>query len=188
MGIKLTPRTTTVILFQGDDIEPAMELLREVQSSASVSTPLRMGDSLSSIEGPVRDYDTFIEGASDRAVHLRLTALPRKAYRALLSEHPVRQVPAEDGSLQPEPIDAEYGFNFETFGDALIGACVDLEQFDSEAERDEFIESLSDGDYSKVYSAALGLNRSLGPDPKLRLSTHLDLTSGETSEPPARLG
>lgn len=187
MSTTLNRRTTTVILFQGDDLDPIADRLVAVQRAAATSSPRRLSE-----EDPtsvsVHDYDAFMDKAVERAVKINLVALPRKAYRDLLAEHPVRLVPGEDGKQVPHEDDAPYGFNSETFGDSLVPACIADGQFDSDAERDAFVDDLSDGDFSKLYSAAIDLNRSLGPNPKARLSSHLEPTSEETSASPERLG
>lgn len=189
-SIVLKKRETTVILFQGDDLDPITERLDAVKRNAQINTPRRLGDADPLVES-MGDYDTFMEGAVERAVKLKLVALGKTKYREMLSEHPPRMVPdpdpdAEDGAEVVHEDDGD-GFNRATLGDDLIPACIAEGQFDTDAEAAEFIEDLSDGDYSKVFSAALRLNSSLGPDPKARLSSHLEPISNETSPSPERL-
>jgi hypothetical protein len=52
----------------------------------------------------------------------------------------------------------------------------------------ESVDAMSDGDFSRLYSAVVKLNTGRGPDPKASISELLPRTSRETSESPERLG
>jgi hypothetical protein len=181
----LTARTSVVPLFQGDDLDPLSDLLAAVEQAA-IKAPRRLGDD-TSVQEATRAYDDFVEEALTRAVKVTIGALPRKQWRDLVIANP----PREDNEG-----DQARGFNRETMGDAVVyyvdamkGARTVVKV---DPEPDEgiaaFLDSLSDGDFSKLYSAAVQLNEGAGPDPKVRLSSRLAQTSDETSESPARLG
>jgi hypothetical protein len=109
----------------------------------------------------------------------------------LLAEHPARKVieKAEDGTeREVTHPDDEIGWNAETLPEPLVKASLCPDQFESIEKRDAWLDGLSDPEFSRLYSAAVGLNISGGPDPKARLSSLLDLTSTETSKSPERLG
>lgn len=186
MTLELKRRTTTVLLFQGDDLDPISESARDAERAVKTAPPSRLGDAEGPAHESLKAFDDLMDEATDRALKVRLTALPRKAYRDLLHKHPVRMVQSEDGERVNDE-DAGWGFNRETFGDDIVPACVDADQFASAEQRDEFLDALSDGDFTKLYSAAVTLNQSQGPDPKVRLSSHLAPTSDETSTSPERL-
>lgn len=187
MSLTLKPNSTVVTLLQGDDLDRVAELLAAVTQAASLTSPSRIGDA-DPTQDAIRAYDAFMDEASERAVKVELVALPRKRYREMVAAHPARMVPGPDGAEVVHEDDADAGFNTDTLGDDLVPLSFAPGQFGTDFERDEFVDALSDGQFSVLYSAALGLNRGFGPNPKARLSTHLAQTSGETSEPPERLG
>ncbi len=186
MSLEIKRRTTTVLLFQGDDLDPIRDHADAVEKAVRSSGPARMGDELDPvISGTTQAFDEFLEAASERAVKVTLTAVGRRQYRDLLNAHPPRIQTNEDGANVAHPDDAGIGFNRQTFGDDLVPACmVDQGAPDEVA---AFLDELSDGDFSKLYSAAVTLNQSAGPDPKTRLSSLVAPTSDETSDSPARL-
>lgn len=171
----LKPRTTTVVLFQGDDLDPLNERLSAVVQAAPSAR--RIGDS-DALADAQRAYDEFADEALDRAARITLQAMGHRKWRDLLLANPPREGDEDDEAA---------GFNVEEFGYTVVPASIAPGQFDSDRERDDFLDSLSDGDFSKLYSAAMGLNQNMGPDPKARLSSPPAQTSGETSESPARL-
>jgi hypothetical protein len=185
-------RRTTVVLFQGDDYDLIEEKLAAAQTAArSSGRAARLGDDEddlvpAEVKTRAAEYDAAVAEAVERGQTVLVEALPRKTFRGLVVEHP----PREDNDQ-----DANWGFNYETLCDALVPASLPLvdretaeAQFGSEAERQEFLESLSDGDFSRIYSAAIKVNQGGVPDPKASLSSRLGLISGGSSEQPARLG
>lgn len=185
MSVTITPRTTVVTLLQGDDFDPIVENAEAVDKAARSVAPMRLGDTTDEVSEATESFNEFMETANDRALKVRLTALGRKAYRSLLNEHPVRMVDSEDGPVTHKD-DANWGFNRETFGDALVPLCMG-DEFGTLEEREAFLDSLADADFSKLYFAAINLNQGPGPDPKARLSSPRAPTSDETSSSPARL-
>jgi len=192
--IEPTPaRHETVILWHGDDYQPLADLLKDVETAATTAVmdgPARLGDDPGTKSASAA-YDAFREEALERATRVEMRALGRKAWRSLLGEHSPRKISekAEDGTehevMHP---DDQIGWNAETLPEPLVKACLVPDQFESAETRDEWLDGLSDPEFSRLYSAAVGLNISGGPDPKARLSSLLDLTSTETSKSPERLG
>lgn len=173
----LKPRTTTVVLFEGDDYDALSRSLEDFASKAKQAVA-RIGDADEAVEAQ-EAYNALADEAEARARAITLQALPRKAYRALVGDNPPRE--GDDGDL-------ELGFNRDTMGDDLVPASIMGGQFPSVADRDEFLDALADGDFEKLYVAAIGLNTSLGPDPKARLSSLRSPKSDETSSSPERAG
>lgn len=171
MSITIKPRTTEVVLFQGDDLDPIETLRAKVEEAALVSdgTSRRLNDD--PVLSAAQEYDAFVDAAIERAVKVTLQALGRKQYRGLVEKHPPR--PENEG-------DKEWGFNSDTFGDDLVPACIADGQFESARDMDAFLDDLSDGDWSRLVSAALMLNQGSGPDPKARLSSRVAQTSDAT--------
>lgn len=186
--MKLTRASQEVVLYQGDDLARIQEFVQRLRrAGASLST--RMDDDEDAVETIRAEYDAFIPGAVERGATVRVEALPGRKYRALVAEHPPRQpVRDEDGKVtQAWPEDYERGFNVETMADPLVVACTPADQFGSIGDRDAFLDDLSDGNFSRLYSAAVHVNEESGPDPKARLSSQPAQTSGETSESPERM-
>lgn len=167
----IKPRTEEVVLFQGDDLERLEELLGKVSSAVSQTGVRLLGE-----DDPTQDaakvYDDFVTEATERAVKVRIKALPRKVFRDLVAKHP----PRDDNDA-----DKGFGFNYETLADDLVAPCVDGPVFSSESEREAFLDSLSDAHFSKLYSAALKMNRGDVDVPK-DLSSQLARISGATSK------
>lgn len=208
MSLTIKPNTTTVTLLQGDDLDPINSHAEEAQRIAATAAPSRLNDDVpEAVAKSLKAYDEFMDEVEERAVKVKMTALPRKAYRALLNAHPPRTVETPNGPT-PHDEDEGWGFNRETFGDAVAPPCVELGllnldddlaaanaiaaqiiegTYKPSDEVSAFLDSLSDGWFAKIYSAAVSLNQSAGPNPKVRLSSHIDPTSDETSQSPVRL-
>jgi hypothetical protein len=104
---------------------------------------------------------------SSGVVRIVLGALPRGggrgAFRRLLTEHPPR-----DG----DELDAQLGYNADTFGDALIQKCIvetralapDGTSGDPVPnEWDKWADEMSDGQWEEVFTACLALNKDGNP-------------------------
>ena len=104
------------------------------------------------------ELDAEREKVKAGAVRITLQGLPRGEYRRVLAAHPPR-----DG----EPHDKEVGYNIDTFGDALIQACItattDLGGQPVPNEWDAWADQMTDGQWEEVFSAALNLNRQGNP-------------------------
>lgn len=179
----LSPRTTEVVLFQGDDYDEFAERLAAVDRAARTGAVRRLMDA-APVDVAAGDYDEFLAAAVDRAVKVTLRAMSPKKWRELVSAHPMREDDPRD----------RLGFNIETLGDALVPASLvkavcgeDSEDFGSDAAREEFLESLTAGQWDQLYGAALALNTDAGPDPKARLSSTHVPTGDATSTSPSRL-
>jgi hypothetical protein len=90
----------------------------------------------------------------------RLRALPKRDFRALVSDHPPRRVTNEAGDEEFHQQDRFLGVNFETFFDALIRASV----VDPELDDADWVvllqEKLTDKQYDKLADGSWTLNRS----------------------------
>lgn len=99
-------------------------------------------------------------------VRITLRSLPRRAkdgsrrsmYRRLMLEHP----PRDD-----EPYDQGVGYNVDTFGEALIQACIlKTENLDGEPvdnEWDRWADDMSDGQWEEFFRAAKALQEEGNP-------------------------
>ena len=118
------------------------------------------GDSLAGPGGQARDLEERLaalrEEMTGSTLTVTLRALPTAKYRALMDEHPPRVV--DD---QVDRRDRVFGFNIDTFFDALARACVvapDLDDEDWEALTGED-GKLTDAQYGVLTDTAWKLNR-----------------------------
>ena len=164
----LKPRTASVVIYQGDDMERLSELRRAAEIArrnfeAAKEQPRRIGDDVG--EEDLREkqaaYDEFVDEAADRAVVVEVTALKRATFRSLMSDHPPREKNEDDEG---------YGVNLDTFPEPFLRESVTkVEVGDgvlSPGETNDLIDSLSEGDYERVFTVAYYLNRAPGADPR----------------------
>lgn len=171
-----------VVLYQGDDLARVQDFVERMKRAAVASAdPQRLGDDVEGLASIAAEYDEFIVGAVERGVTVRVEALPGRKYRAMMAEHPPRKPLRDDDGAVVEswPDDEANGFNVETISDPLVKACAD--------EREDFIDDLSDGNFSRLFEAAVRVNETAGPDPKARLSSAFGQISSEHSTSPERM-
>lgn len=173
MSTSVTPRTAEVVIYQGDDLARIADLRRAVEQSATNDgAPARVGDSApSAAQAAADEYDAFVADAAERAVVVKLRQLPRKEWRALRANHPARKDEENDEAL---------GFNLDTIGDELVPAAIVEPEFPSIADRDAFLDSLSDADFERLTLTAHALNAQPVADPfGLSLRSVVDRMSAE---------
>lgn len=180
MSDLIPQRTDEVVLYLDNDQHEIDRLRQAVETAATSSaTPLRLGDD-DEVLTAATAYDEFVAAAAERGVKVTFKSIGRR-WRAIVADHPPREKNADD---------EEWGWNVLTFGDAVVPLCIvsiggqTLDVAGVEAA----VDSMSDGDFSRVYWAVVRLNTGRGPDPKASISERLRKTSPETSESPARLG
>lgn len=188
----LKPRTTSVVIYQGDDLDRLAELRRAAEQAkrivaeAKKSGTARMGDEED--DQPAKDaYDTFVEEAAERALIVQLRSIGRTRFRKLLAAHPPRMVEA-DGKQVAHEDDTGYEVNTETFPDALLRYNTDgirtivNPELTDKAGYDEFLdEEVAEGDFDSLWVAAYWLNRAPGADPKASRYSIDSPSSDETS-------
>jgi hypothetical protein len=198
----LKPRTTTVVIYQGDDLEHLAELHRAVVRAEAVAeaavadaktaakSPLRTGDEAPSTQGEAgavkaaqEAYNAYVDEAAERAIVVRLSTIGRR-FRSLLAEHPARTHEV-DGKPETVEDDEVYGVNTETFPLALLafsnnGArTTSLDPAVSDADLAAFLDEVPDGDFETLWQTAYWLNRARGSDPKDSKFSTASLRSGE---------
>lgn len=190
---ELTPQTKTVVLFQGDDLARIDELSEAVSSAMSQTGLPATLDETDPVQDAAKEHDDFVTEATERALKIVVQVLNRRQWRSLKDAHPPRmettKVPTEEGEpeieeITPLPVDGVMGFNAETMPDALVPPSIAAGQFDTPADRDKFLDSLSDRNFSKIYSAAVWLNAGVQSDPKAELSSLVRQMSEEISNSP----
>lgn len=179
MGL-LTPRTATVLVYQGDDAARLAELYRavlraETRVEEAKLEPARSGDELPTSDAEKAAYDAAVDVAAERALEVVVTTIGPQRFRKLLSEHPPRTEVVDELEQVVED-DQEYHLNTETFPRALLAyrdedrpdirtisePHVDLEQLL------EFLDNeISDGDFERLWNRAYLINASPGADDAL---------------------
>lgn len=176
MGL-LKSRTTTVVIYQGDDLERLGELRRAADvagrsAELAAATPRRIGDDIPSAEVEQAAYDQFVDEAAERAVEVELTAIGRRRWRDLLAEHGPRTEKV-DGKEQTVEADSLYEVNTDTFPMALLtydrdGVKTVTAPDVSGSELKAFLEDeASEGDFERLWQTGYWLNRAPGEDPRL---------------------
>lgn len=162
----ITPRTSEVRIYHGDDLQQLADLRRDLdvaQRAAALQVATLGGDD--TVATARAAYDAAVDAAAARAVTVKLKALGVRAFRQLRAEHPARTSVGDDGRPVTHPDDEDYGVNVETFPWAFLPAAI-VEPDLGKAAAEEFLDSLADGDFEKLWLTAYFLNVSPGSDPK----------------------
>lgn len=95
---------------------------------------------------------------SSGVVRIIIKGLTRGEFRRLLTAHPPRE---------NDPLDARVGYNADTFGDALIQACIlrteDLDGNQVPNEWDRWADAMTNGQWEDVFTACMKLTND--PEP-----------------------
>jgi hypothetical protein len=103
-------------------------------------------------------------------------ALPRRAWRELVAEHPPRQTVEEDGTIGVNQMDRTLGINGETFFDAIIRRCLVSPELDEE-DWEVLSDKLTDRQFDLLSDAAWSVNRGEFDIPFSRLASRLSQAS-----------
>lgn len=171
----IKPRTATLTIFQGDDLDELAHLRRKAEVArrrveSAKGAAGRIGDDIPSSEAEEAAYDAFVEAAAERAVTIRVEHIGSRRFRELVAAHPPREV-ERDGKTRTHPDDAPYDVNVETFAPALLTYDQDGRRtvvepdLSGSALRDFLEDELAEGDYDELFETAYWLNRGR-PDPK----------------------
>lgn len=145
------PEATVMICLRGDLTADHEAAERELEQAEKAGADSLAGSGVGEIVDRIEALEAEMR---EHTYEFRLRALPRRDWRALVTEHPPRR--GDDKELL-EP-DKYIGVNGETFYDAIIRAClVDPELNDDEFE--QLTSALTDRQYDELSDAAWGLNR-----------------------------
>lgn len=131
---------------EGDDPSPRRRM----------SAPLEDVDAqLADVRAKIDEQKAIIASG---VVRIHIKGLTRGEYRRLLVEHAPR-----DG----DPIDRQLGYNSDTFGDAVIQACiVRTENLDGESVENawgDWADEMTNGQWEEVFRACLNLTNDPAP-------------------------
>ena len=173
----IKPRTTSVVIYQGDDLERLGELRREAEIAQravdeAADKPRRMGDAPTA-QAERDAYDAFVEEAAERATVIEIRSIGRKRFRDLLADHPPRMVKDAEGKDVTHEDDSLFEVNMETFPDALLTyvsgdvRTIVAPTFPTSTDLREFVDNdLAYGDFDRLFTTAYMLNKAEGVDPK----------------------
>lgn len=187
----IQPRSAVVTIYGGDYLDRIRHLERRAQAlegaiddakkeeaeqprlSHEVAESVRLTEEHDRI---VDERDALRDEAEESALHVRVQALGRREWKALIAEHPPRKA-GEGATEQEAKSDALSGVNDETFKDALVAASL----AGPEGVTAEDLDQLADVDYDRIYLTAFAMNRGTAPDPKASLVSRLTQKNDETS-------
>ena len=149
------PERTVDLCLNGDlqaEIEDLLRELRDAEQARAKNDSLDGGADVARIKERIEDLR---QQMLDHTYTFRLRALPRRQFNDLVNAHPPRQ--QDDGEV--DPVDAEVGFNNDTFAHAMVRACVTDPVLDDEQWADLYDNKLTDYQAHQLQGAAWLLNR-----------------------------
>lgn len=189
------PRSDVVTIYTGDYLARIrhLEALAEADHEATDPVPLVNGERPRYLE-LAEEHDQLVREAEASAINVRVQALPRKVWGALVAKHPRRTEATEGAEPNQIRFDAIAGVNEDTFMiDLVYGGTVEIDgdevPYRSLVEPAQIcsddIDALADVDFRRLYLTAFGLNAAVGADPKASLVSRLTQPSSETSDAPS---
>lgn len=192
MSVHLTPHTRTEILLQGEDEERLSDLrataaelrakaegLRRKAASTRADALLADSDEWAEAEAAAKAAEeaaeAFASEANERGVKVVMRHIGRKKWREIIAKHPPREGDAGDKVAR---------YNVDTAPDDIVPACLASPAL-NDADREAFLDSLSDGQFDRLAWLAHEVNRSFGADPTPRLLSVSSQTSDATSSSPS---
>lgn len=192
----ITPRTEPVVLLQGDDeaelrrLREEAKKLRQVADDAAkkvrrLKSTQRDGggsrllsdtdpygqaleeekEAVAAAEAAEQAADEFADEAEGRGVTVVIRSIPRKKWHKVFQKVAKEHPPAEDDQQSQQ-----FGADMDAFAEALVPVCM-LSPVMSDEEKEEFLDSLSVGQFDRLATVAGALNRTLGANPKAKLSS-----------------
>jgi hypothetical protein len=153
LGEAKRPERSVPLCLRGDLVADFEQVERELEAAQKKSSDSLAGGGIAKL---VDQLDALTEQMRDHTYDVRLRAMPKPEFRALVAAHPPRR--AEDSSEIVER-DRYVGVNSETFFDALIRACVVDPELDDAEWKTLLEETLTDKQFDALSDAAWYLNR-----------------------------
>lgn len=169
IGAGRLPERSIDLCLRGDLVSQLQELERELAVAAEEE---KVNGSLdSAATRPIAEKMQALRvEMQEHTLTLKLHALPRRKWTALMAAHP----PRED-----DKVDAVTGLNRDTFYDAMVRACV-VEPVLDEDDWSGLDEKLSDGQWQALTNAAWAVNARDFDVPFLRRASQI-LANSETA-------
>lgn len=159
------PEDRMRIHLPGEQRTEWMRLNEELEQAARQSAGMLAPDpklktlarKITAIEDAMRDADIELTLRALRRQRTPATPLNEVTWKELLAAHEPRK--GKDGKVVPE--DAANGYNWETFPEGLIRASVVDPAMDEEDWADLLYETLTDGQFDRLFEKCWRLNRNL---------------------------
>jgi len=163
------PRTSVVTIYQGDYLDRIRHIERKYAAAVEAEkvAPTALAVDGSEVAALAAEHESLVKKADETAVDIKIVALGRKVWRALVAEHPPR-----DGNKD----DLSVGVNEEAFRDPLVAASIVSPEL-----TDDDLDQLSDVDHERLYMSCWALNRLAATAPKARLDSQPNRKNDETS-------
>lgn len=176
-----------------EELQEALDsAINTAAAMAASDAPQSMADDSpnDAVREGARLLDEFVTEAKTRARVVRMVALPRKAWRALKAQYPIRMESYtkkdaegnEETVERPHKVDEIRGFNVESMADALVPESIEFDG--SNSARDTFLDGLSEPDFDSLYGAALKVNVGGFTPPKAEFSSQVDRIIAAISNSP----
>jgi hypothetical protein len=174
-------RTAEVLIYTGDHLDRIRHVEQKYDAAlaayeravkAEADMPRRVGtkpESAALDEERQRladEHAALVEKAEETAIRVNVGTVRRSVYRGLADEHPPREDHKGDGAL---------GVNVLTFREALVPASIIDVTEDGKtrawgdipaAEREEFLDTLAESDFERLFGQAYGLVNGFATGPK----------------------
>src|SRR3546814_235718 len=167
-------RTAVVTIYQGDILDRILHLEARAEAVKNAQdTPLMGGDKPEYLE-IAEEHDKLVAEAEETALHVRVQALKRSSWKALIKEHPPREGNKSDAAV---------GVNEDDFKDVLVPFVNEDDPEDRTIVGGlnvEDLDDLSDIDFDRIYLTAFALTRGAGATPKANLVSRMTQPSDES--------
>lgn len=165
------PRTSTAVLYDGDDFDDLARLRLAYDLAAEKANELKapggmrsqLPHELPDVDGARQAYTDAVTAAAERAVEVKVQDIGSKRWRELIAEHQPRK---------DNPTDQYVGYNTDSFPEALLkfddgNRRTILEPaYDRKDDRNDWLDDISSADFEQILDAALRVNRGQLADPK----------------------
>lgn len=165
-------QTKTITLLTGDYPDRLNALWRAAESAKGDKTPL-LNHETHPYETLKAEYDELKAEAERDGITLTLRAVGRPVWRRLKEKHPPRVANDVKDGVTVAGVDEETakgdrlaGLNVDAVEDDLVFASLSEPKFESRAAYDEWVESLSEGEFQTILRAAWNLANVAQFDPK----------------------
>lgn len=142
--------------------EARLTLEKARQGEGEPVKPRRMSEPPVDLDAQLEDVRAAMDEQrkviASGVVRIHVKGLSRAEFRRIQIAHPPRE---------GDPLDAQLGYNCDTFGDALIQACiVRTENLDGRKvpnKWDKWADEMTDGQWNEVFNACMHLTRDPNP-------------------------
>ncbi len=162
--------STVLVFLAGDLVAEHEELDRQLRDFQHDPNAGIEGDGRSELAEQIRALEARMKADT---YPVRLRALKRRDFKALVAAHPPRRTPEGDVDER----DADRGFNIDSLYEELVPRSI-IDPHLPEAELQEFLDDLTDGQFIELGNTAFFLNRGSIDVPFSRAASALTRGSG----------